>query len=81
MARLQAALDECAAKHGAIDQTVVHIDFSIGESGRVSDSAARPPFGKTPLGQCVAAVVKSKGTFPRTRLGRRDIRWAITLHR
>jgi hypothetical protein len=81
LARLQAAFDECARTHGAIDGMTVHIDFSVGESGRVVESDARPPFGKTPLGQCIAGVVRSKGSFARTRTGRRDIRWTVKLRR
>jgi hypothetical protein len=71
LGRIQAALDECARTHGAIDETVVHID----------ESDARPPFGKTPLGRCVADVVRTKGSFKTSRSGRRDIRWSIKLRR
>jgi hypothetical protein len=81
MRRMQAALDECARKHGAIDETTVHIDFSVNPSGRVDESDARPPFGKTPLGLCVADVVRTKGSFKASRSGRRDIRWSIKLRR
>jgi len=81
LARLQAAFDECARTHGAIDGMTVNVDFSVGESGRVVESDARPPFGKTPLGQCVAGVVRGKGSFARTRTGRRDIRWTVKLRR
>jgi hypothetical protein len=81
MAALQAAFDDCARTHGAIDAMVVNIDFSVGSSGKVEESDARPPFGKTPLGQCVANVVRTKGSFARTRIGRRDIRWSVKLRR
>jgi hypothetical protein len=81
LAALQAAFDACARTHGAIDETTVHIDFSVAESGKVVESDARPPFGKTPLGQCVANVVRTKGSFARTRTGRRDIRWSVKLRR
>lgn len=81
LSRIQAALDECARTHGAIDETVVHIDFSVNAGGRVDESDARPPFGKTPLGRCVADVVRTKGSFARSKAGRRDIRWSIKLRR
>ena len=42
MGRLQAAFDECARTHGAIDAMVVNIDFSVGESGKVVESDAPP---------------------------------------
>lgn len=81
LSRIQAALDECARTHGAIDETVVHIDFSVNAGGRVDESDARPPFGKTPLGRCVADVVRTRGVFARSSAGRRDIRWSIKLRR
>lgn len=80
LARLQAAFDACARTHGAVEGTVVALDFSIGDNGRVSDSASRPPFTTTPLGQCIADVVRNKAVFAKTRSGRRDIRWSIRLH-
>jgi hypothetical protein len=79
LAKLQGAFDACARKHGAVDGTIVDLDFSIAESGRVDESAARPPFGSTPLGQCIAGVVRDKAVFAKTRNGRRDIRWSIHL--
>ncbi len=79
LAKLQSAFDACARTHGAVEGTVVQLDFSIAEGGRVDESASRPPFANTPLGQCIAAVVRDKAVFPRTRNGRRDIRWSIHL--
>lgn len=77
LARLQSAFDVCARTHGAVEGTVVNVDFSIESSGRVEQSDARPPFGSTPLGQCVAGVIRDKAVFAKTRLGRRDVRWSI----
>ena len=79
LGRLQAAFDACARTHGALEGTIVNLDFSVGGDGRVGESAARPPNGKTPLGLCVAGVVKT-GSFARSRNGRRDIRWSVKLH-
>jgi hypothetical protein len=79
LGRLQAAFDACARKHGALEGTIVNLDFSVGGDGRVGESAARPPNGKTPLGLCVAGVVKT-GSFAKSRNGRRDIRWSVKLH-
>ncbi len=78
--RIQAALNACAVKHGAIDGTRVGVDFSIKPNGRVSDSFSRPPH-KTPLGNCVANVIKTKGKFKKTQNGLGDIRRTITLRR
>lgn len=79
MSRLQAAFDACARTHGALEGTIVAVDFSVAGTGRVEDSASRPPNGKTPLGLCVAGVVKT-GSFAKSRNGRRDIRWSVKLH-
>lgn len=81
LANLRSALDACARKHGAIEQMVVKVDFTVAPSGRVSSSAARPPFSVTPLGRCVADVISSQGKFRRTRDGLADIHRTVTLRR
>ncbi len=81
LARLQKALDKCAVKHGAIDGTKVKIDFSVEGSGRVSEAYARSPFSKTPLGLCVANVIRTMGKFKHSKDGLRDIHRTITLRR
>lgn len=81
LANLRSALDACARKHGAIEQMIVKVDFTVAPSGRVSSSAARPPFSVTPLGRCVADVISSQGKFRRTRDGLADIHRTVTLRR
>ena len=78
--RIQGALDACAVTHGAIDGTKLTVDFSVAPNGRVTEAYPRPPH-KTPLGNCVAGVIQSKGKFRSSREGLGDIRRTITLHR
>ena len=78
--RIQGALDACAVTHGAIDGTKLTVDFSVAPNGRVTEAYPRPPH-KTPLGNCVAVVIQSKGKFRSSREGLGDIRRTITLHR
>ena len=79
--RMRAALDACAQTHGAIDGTLVTVDFSVAGSGRVDEAYSRNPHMNTPLGLCVANVFRTKGRFGRSRLGLRDIRRTVKLRR
>jgi hypothetical protein len=80
LARIRAALNACAVKHGAIDGTNVTVDFSVAPTGRVSEAYSRPPH-KTPLGNCVAKVIRDKGKFRKTKEGLGDTRRTIKLRR
>lgn len=81
LGRIQKALDKCAAKHGAIDGTQVKVDFSVEGDGRVSEAYSRSPHSKTPLGLCVAKVIRTLGKFKRSKEGLRDIHRTIRLRR
>jgi hypothetical protein len=81
ISRMRAALDECAQTHGAIDGTLVTVDFSVTGGGRVDEAYSRNPHMNTPLGKCVANVFKTKGVFRKSRLGLRDIRRTVKLRR
>lgn len=81
LGKIQGALDKCAAKHGAIDGTLVNVDFSVAASGRVTDSFARPPHTGNPLGICVAGVIRDKAKFRKTKDGLGDIHRTIKLRR
>jgi hypothetical protein len=70
----------CAREHGGLDGTKIRVDFSVGGDGRPTESYARNPYDKTPLGRCVAQVIKDHGRFTRSRDGLADIRREITLH-
>lgn len=78
--RIQGALNACAVTHGAIDGTKLTVDFSVAPNGRVTEAYPRPPH-KTPLGNCVAGVIQSKGKFRSSREGLGDVRRTITLRR
>jgi len=78
--RIQGALNACAVTHGAIDGTRLTVDFSVQPNGRVSDAYSRPPH-KTPLGFCVAKVIRTQGKFRKSKEGLGDIRRSITLRR
>ena len=78
---MRAALDRCAQTHGAIDGTLVTVDFSVTGAGRVDEAYSRNPHMNTPLGKCVANVFRTKGKFRRSRLGLRDIRRTVKLRR
>lgn len=79
--RIRAALNKCAAKHGAIDGTLVKVDFSVKPNGRVSEAYSRSPHSASPLGICVAGVIRDKAKFRRTRDGLGDVRRVIKLRR
>ena len=81
ISRMRAALDQCAQTHGAIDGTLVTVDFSVTGGGRVDEAYSRNPHMNTPLGKCVANVFKTKGRFRKSRLGLRDIRRTVKLRR
>lgn len=80
LARMQQRFNACARDHGALDDSVVRVDFSVRGDGRVSEAFSRPPHQRTPLGRCIAAVVAEHGRFSRSIEGRRDIRRTIELH-
>ncbi len=80
LGKIRQALNKCAAKHGAIDGTLVTVDFSVAGNGRVSEAYPRPPH-KTPLGSCVAGVVRDKARFRKSRDGARDVRRTLKLRR
>ena len=55
----------CGPRHGATAGTKVKVKFAVsGETGRVLVAEAMPPFGGTPLGNCVAAAL-AKAQFPK----------------
>jgi predicted Zn finger-like uncharacterized protein len=57
----------CGSKHGAKPGEVVRVRISIsGATGTVSSAAAQDPHQGTPLGNCVAAALKS-ATFSKFR--------------
>jgi predicted Zn finger-like uncharacterized protein len=59
----------CGSKHGAKPGEVVRVRISIsGASGTVSSASAQDPHNGTPLGNCVAAALKS-ATFSKFRSG------------
>jgi len=78
--RLQGAFNQCARKHGGLEGTKVRVDFSVGADGRPTQSFARNPYARTPLGRCIANVIKTQGKFTRSRDGLADIRREIVLH-
>jgi hypothetical protein len=80
LAKLQKYFNQCAREHGGLEGTKVRVDFSVGADGRPTQSFARNPYARTPLGRCVAAVIKDKGKFTRSRDGLADIRREIILH-
>lgn len=77
---LQRWFNQCAREHGGLEGTKVRVDFSVGPSGRPTQSFARNPYARTPLGRCIAKVIKDKGKFARSRDGLADIRREIILH-
>lgn len=79
--RIRAALNACAVTHGAIDGTLVTVDFSVASNGGVTEAYSRSPHSKTPLGLCVAKVIRTKGKFRRTKEGLGDVRRTIKLRR
>ncbi|MBV1859420.1 MAG: hypothetical protein KUG77_13490 [Nannocystaceae bacterium] len=81
LGKIRAALNQCSAKHGAIDKTLVTVDFSVASNGRVTEAYSRSPHSKTPLGLCVAKVIRQKATFRKTKEGLGDIRRTLTLRR
>ena len=81
LGRIQKLLDKCAVKHGAIDGTNVTVDFGVTGAGRVDEAYSRSPHGKTPLGLCVANVIRTAGRFKQSPDGRRDIRRTLRLRR
>lgn len=80
LAKLQKFFNQCAREHGGLEGTKVRVDFSVGADGRPTQSFARNPYARTPLGRCVANVIKTKGRFTRSRDGLADIRREIILH-
>jgi hypothetical protein len=78
--KLQKYFNQCAREHGGLEGTKVRVDFSVGADGRPTQSFARNPYARTPLGRCVAAVIKKHGKFTRSRDGLADIRREIVLH-
>ncbi|MBL4683971.1 MAG: hypothetical protein JKY37_05235 [Nannocystaceae bacterium] len=81
MAKLRSAFNACARQHGAIDGTNVGLDFTVGPDGRVEFCSARRPHDRTPLGSCVARVVKNKGRFRKSREGLGDIHRTVVMRR
>lgn len=81
LGKIRAALNQCAAKHGAIDKTLVTVDFSVAANGRVTEAYSRAPHTRNPLGLCVAKVIREKAKFRRTKEGLGDIRRTLTLRR
>lgn len=80
LGRLQKFFNQCARDHGGLEGTKVRVDFSVGADGRPTQSFARNPYARTPLGRCIAEVIKTKGKFTRSRDGLADIRREIILH-
>jgi hypothetical protein len=59
----------CGSKHGAKPGEVVRVRLSIsGATGSVSSASAQDPHNGTPLGNCVAAALKT-ATFSKFRSG------------
>lgn len=81
LGKVRAALNQCAAKHGAIDKTLVTVDFSVGANGRVIEAYSRAPHTRNPLGLCVAKVIRGNAKFRKTKEGLGDIRRTLTLRR
>lgn len=79
--KIRPALNACAVTHGAIDGTEVTVYFSVAANGGVTEAYSGSPHSNTPLGLCVAKVVRTKGKFRRTKEGLGDVRRRITLHR
>ncbi len=79
--KIRAALNACAVTHGAIDGTLVTVDFSVASSGSVTEAYSRSPHSRTPLGLCVANVIRTKGKFRRSKEGLGDVRRTIKLRR
>jgi hypothetical protein len=79
LARMQAAFNQCAREHGAVDGSLVRVGFSATAEGQVQGAFALAPHAKTPLGRCIVdAVARTK--LRKTELGRGDVRWSIVLH-
>jgi len=54
----------CGPRHGATAGTKVKVKFAVsGQTGRVIDAVAQPPWVGTPLGECVAAAL-AEAQFP-----------------
>lgn len=81
LGKIRAALNACSAKHGAIDKTLVTVDFSVASNGRVTEAYSRSPHSATPLGLCVAKAIREKAKFRKTKEGLGDIRRTLTLRR
>ncbi len=81
LGKIRPALNQCSAKHGAIDKTLVTVDFSVAANGRVTEAYSRTPHSNTPLGLCVAKVIRDKAKFRKTKEGLGDIRRTLTLRR
>lgn len=81
LGKIRAALNQCSSKHGAIDKTLVTVDFSVAASGRVTEAYSRAPHTNNPLGKCVAKVIREKAKFRKTKQGLGDIRRTLTLRR
>lgn len=81
LGKIQAALNQCAVKHGGLNKTLVTVDFSVAANGRVTEAYSRTPHSKTPLGLCVAKVIREKAKFRKTKEGLGDIRRTLTLRR
>lgn len=79
LARMQAAFDQCARDHGAVDGSLVRVGFSATADGSVTGAFALAPHARTPLGRCIVDVV-ARTKLRKTELGRGDIRWSIVLH-
>jgi hypothetical protein len=77
---LQRYFDGCAREHGGLENTLIRVDFSVEPHGRATRSFARNPYGRTPLGRCVAQVIIDHGKFASSRDGLADVRADITLH-
>ena len=80
LARLDKYFTRCAREHGGLQCTVIRVDFSVGADGRPTQSASRNPYARTPLGRCVADVIKTHGRFASSLDGLADIRREIELH-
>ncbi len=81
LGKIQAALNKCAQTHGAIDGTLVTVDFSVASNGRVTEAYARQPHSNNPLGLCVAKAIRQKAKFRKTKEGLGDIRRTLKLRR
>lgn len=66
---LQAGLRRCASKHGGLTGTDVTVDFHVADDGRVTDAFSRSPH-RTPLGVCVAKVIRERVRVPKAQRGR-----------